>query len=186
MAKKKATKKKIESPFFLLKEIERRSLEFDIGLPVEEEIKEEWGGISFRIDNQKFVAEMGEVLEVLSYPEMSKVPRSKPWMIGIANVRGNLLPIMDLKNYLIGEKTNVHRRSRVLVVNSKGIVTGLLVDESMGIKRFFVDQFSSSVSDVNTEFKQYVIGSFDDSGDEWYKFSVKALSDNPQFIRAAV
>ncbi len=185
MAKKAFAKKKI-TPFSILKEIEQRSLANDIGLPVEEEIKEEWSGVAFRVNDINFVAAMGEVLEILLYPELSRVPRAKPWLKGIANIRGNLLPIMDLKSYLIGEKTNIHRRSRVLVVNSNGIITGLLVDESMGIRRFYVDQYSSSLQDISSDYKQYVAGSFaENDGDIWWKFSMKALSDNPLFTRGA-
>ncbi|THB64629.1 MAG: chemotaxis protein CheW [Gammaproteobacteria bacterium] len=183
----KSKKKKQISPFSVLKEIERSCIAKDVGLPIQEEIRDQWSGISFKIDQQQFVAGVGDVLEILQMPELSKVPRSCSWMLGIANIRGNLLPVMDLKSFLINETTVLNRRNRVLVVNTKGVMTGLLVDESMGIKKFFIDNHIAIVSDVPDQLSGYVNGGYKDEHDNiWFKFNMQSLSEKPLFFRAAI
>ena len=43
---------------------------------------------------------MGEVSEILDPPDYTRVPGVKDWVVGIANVRGSLLPLMDLKGFV--------------------------------------------------------------------------------------
>ena len=48
------------------------------------------------------------------------VPGAQPWMLGVANMRGNLLPMVDLKQFLEGERTVLHESQRVLIVRQPG------------------------------------------------------------------
>ena len=50
--------------------------------------------------HENFVADRDQVREVLMLPDaMTRVPGAKRWLLGIANLRGHLLPLMDLKMY---------------------------------------------------------------------------------------
>ena len=60
----------------------------------------EWRGVVFEVGGQQLIAPMGEVSEVLSMPEFTSVPMAQPWLLGIANVRGRLLPLTDLAKFL--------------------------------------------------------------------------------------
>ena len=60
----------------------------------------DWQGVVFEIGGQRLVAPMGQVSEVLSMPEYTSLPLVKPWMLGIANIRGRLLPLTDLSRFL--------------------------------------------------------------------------------------
>lgn len=60
----------------------------------------DWQGVVFEIGGQRLVAPMGQVSEVLAMPEYTSLPLVKPWMLGIANIRGRLLPITDLSQFL--------------------------------------------------------------------------------------
>lgn len=60
----------------------------------------QWIGIAFEVGGQEFVAPMGEVSEILAVPELTPIPLTKPWLLGVANVRGRLLPLADLAKFL--------------------------------------------------------------------------------------
>ncbi|MBR5494594.1 MAG: chemotaxis protein CheW, partial [Psychrobacter sp.] len=60
----------------------------------------DWQGVVFEIGGQRLVAPMGQVSEILTMPEYTSVPLVKPWMLGIANIRGRLLPLTDLSRFL--------------------------------------------------------------------------------------
>ena len=86
----------VEQPFALLREIERKARAAVAGEGTGE-ISEEWTGIGFRIGQENFVADREQVREVLMLPDtMTRVPGAKRWLLGIANLRGHLLPLIDL------------------------------------------------------------------------------------------
>ena len=120
--------------------LEQLCLEHAHGLPQQEQTDEEWVGIGFRLGRLNLVAPLGEVAEILTPLSLSKVPRTKPWVCGIANVRGNLMPIMDLQAYLHDQPASLNRRSRILVVNHNGVYSGLVVDAVLGLRHFSDEQ----------------------------------------------
>ena len=117
----------VEQPFELLREIERRSAAVQSGaaglaLPTE------WTGVGFRIGEEQFVADREQVREVLMLPEaMSRVPGAKRWLLGIANLRGHLLPLIDVKLMLGSGRTSLRRTTRVISVNHRA----LAIDDSL-------------------------------------------------------
>ncbi len=93
----------------------------------------------------KLSAAREETREVLSYPSVvTRVPGAKPWIRGIANVRGQLLPVVDLRAYPGGGMTNTNRSTRVLVAKHREVPAGLLVDEVLGFRRFADGDFSAT------------------------------------------
>ena len=126
----------IEQPFELLQELERRSRAAIAGKGTDE-LSAEWVGVGFRIGQEQFVASREQVREVLMLPEnMTRVPGAKRWLLGIANLRGHLLPLIDLKMMLGSGRTTLRRNTRVISINHREIPAGLVVDEVLGFRRF--------------------------------------------------
>lgn len=172
-----------QSPFELLRQLDRLGHEHQTELPSRENHADYWSGVGFRIGGQHFVSSMREVSELLKYPQLAPVPRTRHWLRGVANVRGTLLPVMDLNHYLGGSITSLTRATRVLVIDVSGMVAGLLVDEVFGIRQFPDNQRSTQVDGVEPRVAPYVTGQFNDSGERWFKFSMKALVENPLFLQ---
>lgn len=175
-----------DSPFQILRELESRCRGQAYELPRQIEIKEDWMGIGFRLGEYRLVAPLDEVVEILTYPGLSKVPGSKDWVKGIANIRGNLLPIMDLQGYLKGGAVLANRRSRVLVVNHKGVFSGLIVDEVLGLKHFSPEQRSDEASIKDQALKPFLQSGFEVGSEHWSVFSMHRLAETPQFLQAAI
>ena len=89
-----------QSALDILREYDTRCRKHASDLPSPVEIKEEWLGVGFRMGGKNFVTSLVEVAEILYFPSISKVPGTKPWVCGVANVRGNLLPVLDLQGFL--------------------------------------------------------------------------------------
>lgn len=177
---------KKNNPLELLRAIEQRSLANSKGLPEQEELKGSSLVIGFRVAGKNMVTPVDEVTELLTCPSMSRVPGTKSWVRGIANVRGNLLPIMDLKGYLMREPTELSVNSRVLVVNHNGIFAGLLVDEVLGLKHFQDENYSHKSPSVDNFLKSYMTGAYNQDSEEWGIFSMHALAKSPLFLQVAV
>ena len=118
-----------QTAFELLLDIDRRCRLLAADLPSQETRLQGWSGIGFRVGEQWFVAPMGEVAEVLHEPRCTLMPGVKTWIRGVANLRGRLLPVMDLGGFLGHALSKTGKQRRVLVVDYQDIFIGLLVDE---------------------------------------------------------
>ena len=170
----------------LLAELERRSRERAKGLPQQELIQSFWEGVMFYIGDNRFIAPLSAVKEILNFPSsLTQVPGTKPWMLGVANVRGTLIPVIDLQLFLIGRKTRRGRRSRVLVFDMGDSYTSVLVGEMVGM-RHFARETAREMRTSNSTFEKYVKLEFDQDGMTWPVFSLSALAEDPGFQIAAL
>ena len=105
-----------EQPFELLLELERRAraaIAAREGAPAS---ADEWVGIGFRLGAERFVTARADVREVLPIPEqVTRVPGAKPWLRGIANLRGQLLTVVDLKSFLGAGAPTADRQALSLI-----------------------------------------------------------------------
>ena len=170
----------------LLKAIEDRCCGSSNGLPRKQETSGEWSGIAFRVANTRLVVALGEVLEILEFPELTPVPMTRPWVRGMANIRGSLLPVIDLNGYLNGSVTKITNRTRVLVIDHNDVFTGLVVDEVLGIKHFMNDEFVSNEAIVEEFLRPYTQNGFQSGEQYWGLFSLHALAEMPQFLQVAI
>ena len=175
-----------QTPLERLAHLEQLCLEYASGLPQQEHTDEEWLGIGFRLGRLHLVAPLDEVAEILTPPGLSRVPRTKNWVCGIANVRGNLMPIMDLQGYLYDRPAALNRRSRILVVNYNGVYSGLVVDAVMGLRHFTDEQRCNEMPGDDERIQEYMLHGFKAGAEHWGVFSLHALAQAPQFLKAAI
>lgn len=175
----------IEQPFALLREIERRSRVAVAGKSTRE-IEDEWIGIGFRIGQENFVAHRDQVREVLMLPEtMTRVPGASRWMLGIANLRGHLLPLIDLKMFLGSGRTSLRRVTRVISVNHRDVPAGLVVDEVQGFRRFSDGEFVEKWPQTAVRCDRYIEGAYERGQDLWPIFNFYDLLESNTFLQAA-
>jgi len=175
----------IEQPFELLQEMERRSRAALAG-KAGGELPSEWVGIGFRIGQEQFVADRNQVREVLMLPEvMTRVPGTKRWILGIANLRGHLLPLIDVKLLLGSGRTALRRTTRVISVNHREIPAGLVVDEVLGFRRFTDSDFSETWPETAVRCDAFLKGAYRRSNDVWPIFGLREFIESSTFLQAA-
>jgi twitching motility protein PilI len=156
------------------------------GLPAQQEIKAYWNGIGFSLLDRRFVVPMGQVAEMLEVPGFTRLPGVRPWVRGVANVRGRLLPILDLAAFLGGYLTAHRKKQRILVLETDTLYTGLLVDEVLGMQHFPVDTYFSAEAEANPRLEALVDGGYAHGGALWTVFHLLHLAADPEFVNAAV
>ncbi len=175
-----------ERPFELLREIDRRARAAAQGQPEAVATGAEWVGVAFRLGGEAFLLAREETREVLAYPAaVTRVPGARTWIRGLSNVRGQLLPVIDLRAFLGAGLTTVSRTTRVLVANHREIPAGLVVDEVMGFRRFYESEFSSDLPPTLLRCERYLAGAFKRGAEVWPVFSVRTLLESQQFLLAA-
>ena len=173
------------TPFEVLALYEQRSLAHVAGAPEQIDAPGLWRGIGFRIEQRHFVSSIAEVGEILTMPPLTVVPGARSWLLGIADVRGNLVPVIDLRDFIGGGRSPTGEATRVLVVRQQGGSVGLLVDEVLGQRSFSSEQLASSVGEPDGPFSRFVGESVSQGGIDWGLFSMSALARSAQFQQAA-
>lgn len=173
------------SPFDLLRELENNFQQRAAGLPQQRAVTKPWTGIGFRIGDINLVAAVDDVREILYYPRLALVPGAKGWVRGVANIRGTLMPIIDLKHYLGQAPVDINARSRVLIIHYDELWAGLLVDDVAGLKHFQQDHSRPIAEETHSALKSYLTGAYQHQDTGWYVFSFKELAETPEFVRIA-
>lgn len=146
-----------------------------------------WRGVEFEVGGQRLIAPLGEVSEVLSMPEYTSMPLVQPWLIGIANVRGRLLPLTDLAKFLqIPNQARQAKERKVIVIDHQSLFLGLLVDQVLGIEQFSSTQYRAESIDINSPFARYNHGKFVKDDQDWFVFLPSLLVEDPNYIDASL
>jgi twitching motility protein PilI len=123
--------------FGVIAELDARFRALGSRLPGETPPAEVWAGILFRVCERLYLAPLQQVAEVLEpFTELTAIPGTRPWLLGVANNRGTLLPIVDLAALVYGAAPARRDSDRVLAVRQNGLPCGLLVSEVIGIRHF--------------------------------------------------
>ena len=173
------------SPFLVLADYEQRSLAHVAGLPEQLDAPGLWRGVAYRVGSHRLASGFDEVVEIMPLPVVSHVPGSLPWMLGVANVRGTLLPVVDLKQFLEGERTVLHESQRVLVVRQPGGDVAVTIDELYG-QRSFVDGQGTDIESVSEgRYAYFIDRAYRINDQDWGVFSLDRLARTPEFRQAA-
>ncbi len=171
--------------FARLAAFEERSLAHDVGESERQEQISNWDGVVFRLADHRLTCAIDQVDEVLAFPPYTDVPGSKEWILGIANVRGSLVPVVDLGWYLFGIRTPVSMRTRMLLASVQGRATGLMVDEVFGQRHFHTDEARDCESVRGTPLEDLVRKEFSLGGETWGILQLETLMRKPDFIDGA-
>ena len=169
------------SPFDVLRKLAAQTVEVGASRSSANDTAVAVSGIGFSLCGKPMIAKMGEVVEVVKPPKSTFVPGAKPWLLGIANLRGRLLPLIDLEAFIGAKLIGNNSFHRVLVVEVGDVYVGLVVSRVFGLKHFSASQVIDSVDCSNELYEHLVDGACDDNGEQWLRFSIRELVKNEQF-----
>jgi len=170
-----------KSLFELLADFERRSVAHDASGSSQRDRGNTWDGVVFRLGSNRLTVGITEVDEILTLPQATPVPGSRDWLLGMANVRGNLVTIVDLGWFLYGSRTPITARTRLILTRLQGRYLGLIADEVFGQRHFNIDDMVGEKPEdeaLNGLVDQALV-----HGDErWSRFRVNRLMTDPVFL----
>lgn len=172
-------------PFAMLLDFEQRSLAHAAGLPEQFDAPGLWRGVGYRVGERRLASGFDEVLEILPLPQITPVPGAQAWMLGVGNVRGTLLPIVDLKQFLEGERTVLHETQRVLIVRQPDGDVAVTIDELYGQRSFQEEQQIEPEALAEGRYGHFVERAYRLADQNWGVFSLGKLARTPEFRQAA-
>jgi purine-binding chemotaxis protein CheW len=84
--------------------------------------------VGFRIGNETFGVHIGSVREIVRVPEITAVPSAPETVEGVINLRGKIIPVMDLRKRFGQTEIQPDKKNRILVVELNNKLVGLIVN----------------------------------------------------------
>ena len=168
-----------------LREYDKRSAKFDPAGKQGSGPSDEWAGVVFSMAGSRMACNIDRIGEILPCPPSTTVPGAKPWIIGLANVRGELLTVVDLGWFLTGTRSPLTNSSRLLSATLNKAPIGLLVDEVHG-QRHFLDSDAVATGLGNDSPLSGVVRKDHHLGSEtWHELDVDELFNVAEFLNGA-
>jgi len=120
--------------------------------------------VSFKIADEEFAIDILRVNEIIRLMEITKMPNSPRHIEGIINLRGKVVPVVNLRIKMGFEPAATDSHTRIIVVELNGKIVGFKVDavyEVLRIPQSITEQPPELVSNINS---QYItsVGKIDD------------------------
>ncbi len=91
--------------------------------------------VSFKIGEEEFGIDILKVQEINRMMQITKVPNSPEFIDGVVNLRGRIIPVIDLRTRLNMSRIEHDNRTRIIVVDLSGVTVGFIVDEVSEVLR---------------------------------------------------
>ena len=111
--------------------------------------------VTFNISNEEFGIDILKVQEIIRTMEITKVPRAPDFVEGVINLRGKVIPIIDLRKKFSMESRTHDKQTRIVVVELQGMIVGFVVDgvsEVLRIQSSTVEPPPAVVSGIGSEY----------------------------------
>jgi twitching motility protein PilI len=169
----------------LLRDLETAAKAHAAPLPSAPVAEPEWQGMGFQVGGVRLVAPLEDIGEVISLPRITSVPRVTEWLLGIASVRGRLIPIVDLHQFLAMPPTQPVSRWRVLVVEDGDLAAGLVVEQLLGMQYFSERESEPAHADRLGTLGRYVARTFRHGGRIYHEARLQSILRDDRFLNVA-
>jgi purine-binding chemotaxis protein CheW len=96
--------------------------------------------VGFHVGDEEFCLDILRVQEIIRLQQLTRVPNSPDALDGVMNLRGKIIPVIALRKRFGLEQASSDKNARIVVVEVKGTVLGLIVDSVSEVLRIPADR----------------------------------------------
>ena len=141
--------------------------------------------VTFRLESEAYGINVMQVQEVLRVSEITPVPGAPPYILGIINLRGNVVTVLDTRMRFGLPIYETDDASRVVIVESKGNVLGILVDSVAEVVYLRSSDIETAPNVGNDESSKYIQGVYSNEGNLLILVDVNKLLSNDEWQEVA-
>ena len=111
--------------------------------------------VTFTLNNEEYAVDILNVQEINRITEITKVPNSADYIEGVINLRGKVIPVINLRKKFAFEDKPVDDTSRIIIMELEGLTNGLVVDsvsEVLRVPSGRIEPAPPMSSDVSSKF----------------------------------
>jgi len=114
--------------------------------------------VGFRIGDETFGVRIGSVREIVRVPEITSVPNAQDTIEGVINLRGKIIPVIDLRKRFGQAEIHQDKKNRILVVELESKLVGLIVNSASEVLKIPPSEIESPGSVFADGESSYVTG----------------------------
>jgi purine-binding chemotaxis protein CheW len=114
--------------------------------------------VTFALDREEFGIRVDQVREIIRVGEITRVPQAPAHVRGVANLRGRILAVVEIRTRLGLTAALLTPRSRIIVVEIQGRVLGILVDAVLQVVKLPVETVTAAPDEVLSPQTDYISG----------------------------
>lgn len=114
--------------------------------------------VVFDLADETYGVDIGSVREIIRIQEITKVPRTPDYVEGVINLRGKVIPVIDLRKKFGFQKAEVTKDTRIVVVDINGADIGVVVDAVTEVLRLSSDAVEPPTGVITTAESDYLLG----------------------------
>jgi purine-binding chemotaxis protein CheW len=114
--------------------------------------------VGFRIGNETYGVRIGAVREIVRVPEITAVPSAPEMIEGVINLRGKIIPVMDLRKRFGQSDVQPDKKNRILVVELEKKLVGLIVNAASEVLKIAPSEIEPPGNVFAEGESNYVIG----------------------------
>jgi purine-binding chemotaxis protein CheW len=114
--------------------------------------------LEFRLASERYALETRHVQNVHPLRDLTPLPCTPPFVLGIVNVRGRILPVVDLKKFFDLPERGLTDLHRIILVQGNDLELGLLADVIVGVRSVAADSLQASLPTLSGIRADYLKG----------------------------
>lgn len=136
------------------------------------------------VGQTRWLLNLHEAGEIVSVGAVTKVPLTQPWYLGLTNIRGNLVSVIDLAQFLGQAPTPIDKDSRIVAfASSLSFNSGLLVSRVLGLRNVGEMEVCDAPAEGGAwATRQYL----DRESHLWTELDLSMIVQDPQFLHVGL
>jgi purine-binding chemotaxis protein CheW len=138
--------------------------------------------LQFIVAGRDYAVALTNVLEIRSPASVTPLPHVPPWLLGVSNLRGDIVSVVDLRLFLGLPLARPDRQPRLLVAHStqEHLTTGLLVDGARAICRLTDERITEVTTPVEQSVLPYLLGQAENGSRTLRVLDLERLLQSPE------
>ncbi len=118
--------------------------------------------VGFTLHPEKYAFEVVNVSEVLTMNELTPIPGTPAFIMGVVNLRGHIISVVNLKSFLGLTEGGLTQLNKIIVISDGKMIFGVLADEITGFSNFPSDKLLEPPVNLNGLLAEFVKGTLSD------------------------
>jgi purine-binding chemotaxis protein CheW len=114
--------------------------------------------VTFTLNDEEYAVDILSVQEINRITEITKVPNSPDYVEGVINLRGKVIPVINLRSKFGFEEKATDDDSRIIIMEIQGIINGVIVDSVSEVLRIPASAIEAAPAVATDTISQYIKG----------------------------
>lgn len=114
--------------------------------------------VIFKLGKEEYGIDILNVREITELKETTKIPNAPDFVEGIINLRGTVIPVINLKNRFYLGETNINKNSRIIIVTMDEKQIGFIVDDASQVMTLKEDEIENPPEIITGIDRKYIVG----------------------------